>query len=231
MAGWTATRAPRAPRSPDRPSYRNSGWKCVVSSGNAVHGYSATRWRQSMAMPHGRSVGGPYSSWLKKFPMRPGELHEEDARRDDVRPAPERDPVVADEVDHRERARDEAAEDAEAAVRRQDDLQGVVGVQLPLVDDVVEPAADQRRDGDDDQPVADDRRVLAEAPRLADHELVRPEQADRVGDAVPVQGERPELRTDRSGSRSGPASSRSSRPSVRGDSRPAWPRRGPILPA
>ena len=24
-----------------------------------------------MAMPHGRSVGGPYSSWLKKFPQRP----------------------------------------------------------------------------------------------------------------------------------------------------------------
>ena len=24
-----------------------------------------------MAMPHGRSVGGPYSSWLKKFPRRP----------------------------------------------------------------------------------------------------------------------------------------------------------------
>ena len=24
-----------------------------------------------MVMPHGRSVGGPYSSWLKKLPQRP----------------------------------------------------------------------------------------------------------------------------------------------------------------
>ena len=36
-----------------------------------MHGYSTTRWAQSIAMPHGRLVGGPYSSWLKKFPRRP----------------------------------------------------------------------------------------------------------------------------------------------------------------
>ena len=52
-------------------SYRKSGWKPVVAGGYIVQGYGATRWAQSMVMPHGRSVGGPYSSWLKKLPQRP----------------------------------------------------------------------------------------------------------------------------------------------------------------
>ena len=60
-----------APIRPDTDSYRNNGWKCVVASGKSSHGYAATRWAQSIAIPHGNVVGGPYSSWLKKFPNRP----------------------------------------------------------------------------------------------------------------------------------------------------------------
>src|SRR4051794_19909744 len=60
----------RAPISPDSDSYRNSGWKRVVSNGNEAHGYASMRWTHSMGMPHGRVVGGPYSSWLKKLPQR-----------------------------------------------------------------------------------------------------------------------------------------------------------------
>ena len=41
-----------------------------------------TRWAQSIAMPHGRLVGGPYSSWLKKLPRRADRLHHEQAGRD-----------------------------------------------------------------------------------------------------------------------------------------------------
>ena len=59
----------------DRDSYRNSGWKCwpSVAFGSEPGGqaYWATRFLHWMAIPHGRFVGGPYSSWLKKFPSRP----------------------------------------------------------------------------------------------------------------------------------------------------------------
>ena len=45
-----------------------------------------SRWR----CPTAAFVGGPYSSWLKKLPSRPDGLHDEDARGDDVGPAPDR---------------------------------------------------------------------------------------------------------------------------------------------
>ena len=51
------------PRKPESDSYRNSGWKCSpsVAAGSEPggHAYSTTRWAQSIAMPHGRFVGGP----------------------------------------------------------------------------------------------------------------------------------------------------------------------------
>ena len=67
----------------------------------------------------------------------------------------------------RDGAGDDPAVDAEARVGRQDDLERVVLVQVPLVDDVVQPAADQRRDRDDDDPVVDEPGVEARggAPR------------------------------------------------------------------
>ena len=60
-----------APAIPDSDSYRNSGWKCVVSGYVTRSVYGATRWAASILIPHGRVVGGPYSSWLKKLPQRP----------------------------------------------------------------------------------------------------------------------------------------------------------------
>ena len=156
-------RSVTAPMIPLTDSYRNSGWKHVVSNGYVVHGYAMTRWSQSMAMPHGRFVGGPYSSWLKKFPQRPmacitkmpgamTSAHFQNdcfqsrriiARGDD----PGQDPAVH----------------AEARVRRHDDREQVVLVALPLVDDVVQPAADQGRDRDDDDPVVDEPGIQARA--------------------------------------------------------------------
>ncbi len=59
-----------APRTPEIDSYRNSGWKRVVSNGYAAQDRSWTRYWHSIGMPHGRVVGEPYSSWLKKFPHR-----------------------------------------------------------------------------------------------------------------------------------------------------------------
>src|SRR5690349_8664404 len=70
-------------------------------------------------------------------------------------------------------------------------------VDLPLVDDVVRAAADQRRDRDDDQGVADDRLVLAATAGLADEHEIDEGQADRVADAIPVDRERPDGEGDR----------------------------------
>ena len=52
----------------------------------------STRWAQPIAMPHGRLVGGPYSSWLKKLPQRampcansaPGTSESAESRNGDV---------------------------------------------------------------------------------------------------------------------------------------------------
>ena len=69
-------------------------------------------------------------------------------------------------------------------------LSGSSGVQLPLVDDVVQPPADQRRDGDDDDAVAGDVLVLAGAPGEPDQQQVGGRQPDRVAQAVPADAER-----------------------------------------
>ena len=80
----------------------------------------------------------------------------------------------------RDRARDDPAVDAEARVGRQEDLDRVVLVELvPLVDDVVRAAADQRGDGDDDDPVAEDVGVLAGTLREPDQQEVGRSQAER----------------------------------------------------
>ena len=103
---------------------------------------------------------------------------------------------AAGDVPRGDRAGDDPAVDAEAGVRRQDDLEQVVLVQLPLVDDVVQPAADQRGDGDDDDPVVDEPGVEAPPARLArDHE-VGERDPDGVADAVPVDRDGSEVEGD-----------------------------------
>ncbi len=92
---------------------------------------------------------------------------------------------------------DDPAVDAEARIGRQDDLERVVLVERPLVDDVVEPAADQRGDRDDDHAVADEVGVLARALREPDEQQVRGGEPDRVADPVPEHGEWPDLERDR----------------------------------
>ena len=106
-------------------------------------------------------------------------------------------PPAAGIPPRREDAGDDAAVDAQPRVRRQDDRDRIVGVQLPLVDDVVQPATDQRRDGHDDDPVADHIRVLAGEAREADEHEVRDGEADRVHQPVPADAERAELERDR----------------------------------
>ena len=115
--------------------------------------------------------------------------------RHDVGPAQERDLLVAGVQEGRDRPGDDPAVDAEPGVRRQEDpLDVVVLVQrVPLVDDVVRPAADQRRDRDDDHPVDEDLLVLAGAPGEPDHDEVGRGEADRVADPVPADGQRAEL--------------------------------------
>ena len=107
-------------------------------------------------MPHGRVVGGPYSSWLKKLPSRPVAC---------ITKIPGATMSAQRQTETRwRRARTSTAiapvtkppKMPEPAVRRQEDLDRVGGVELPLVDDVVQPAADERGDRDDDQRVADD---------------------------------------------------------------------------
>ena len=124
-------------------------------------------------------------------------LHHEQGRCHDVRPPSERHAPSARVPPGRQRAGDDATVHAETRVRRQDDRDRVVGVQVPLVDDVVEPAADQRRDGDDDDPVARDVLVLARAPRQPDEQEVDRGEADRVAEAVPADAERADGERDR----------------------------------
>ena len=93
----------------------------------------------------------------------------------------------------------DAAVDTEPRIGRKDDLDRVVGVEMPLVDDVVQPAADQGRDGHDDDAVTDDVGVLAGDPREADHQEVRGGQADGVAEPVPADVQRAEGERDRIG--------------------------------
>jgi len=73
---------------------------------------------------------------------------------------------------------------------REDRGDEVVAVQGPLVDDVVQAAADERRDCDDDQGVPDDLGVLAAAPRLVDEDEVDGREANGVSlaAAIPLEG-------------------------------------------
>ena len=71
---------------------------------------------------------------------------------------------------------------------------GIVLVQrVPLVDDVVGPATDERRDGHDDHPVAEDLDILARTLREPGHDEVRRGQTDRIADAIPADGQWAEL--------------------------------------
>ena len=67
------SRTGRSPRSRPRSTRTGTaaGSGCRPASCRAAgRPTSAVRWAQSMAIPQGRSVGGPYSSWLKKLPQR-----------------------------------------------------------------------------------------------------------------------------------------------------------------
>ena len=189
-----------APSAPESDSYRKSGWKRVEVSGQGAapgsRGRAAIRWAQSIGIPHGSVVGEPYSSWLKKLPQRamacivnrPGAMMSAQRRNGAACSARTGTPRSS---------RCDPAVDAEPRVRRQEDLDRVVLVERPLVDDVVQPTADQRRDRDDDHPVAEDVGVLAGPPRQPDHDQVGGGQPERIADAVPVDGQRPELDGDR----------------------------------
>ena len=125
-------------------------------------------------------------------------LHDEEARGHDVRPAQERCTLVAAVQEGRDRPGDDPAVDAQAGVGRQEDLDRVVLVErVPLVDDVVGAAADQCGDGHDDDPVPEQVGVLASPPGEADQHEVDDSQAHGVADAVPADGQRPELERDR----------------------------------
>ncbi len=129
-------------------------------------------------------------------PARDG-LHHEQAGRDDVRPTQERHALVARIQEGGHGPGRDPAVHAQPGVRRQEDLDRVVLVQRPLVDDVVQPAADQRGDGDDDHPVAEDVGILPGPSRETNHDQVGGRKPDRVADAVPVNGQRPQLDGDR----------------------------------
>ena len=129
-------------------------------------------------------------------PARDG-LHHEQPRRHDVGPAQERDTLVAGVQECGDGPRDDPAIHAEPGVRRQEDLDQVVLVERPLVDDVIGAAADERRDRDDDDPVGQDLGVLAGPPREPDHDQVGRGETQRVADPVPVDRDRAELDRDR----------------------------------
>ena len=161
-----------------------------------------------MAMPHGASVGGPYSSWLKKLPQRampwaksvPGMTVSRPRLNRDLLPA-----GVQDDPDGRTENAAEHAQPAEAdrAARSdgQDRAQRVLAVDLvPLVDHVVEPATDERQDEDDDERVPDVLALQAAPLRLELGEVQQDAEADDVADAVP--GDR---RLDRAGTGQGQA--------------------------
>ncbi len=128
-------------------------------------------------------------------PARDG-LHEEQGGRDDVGPAPERQVVPARVPDQREQSGHDPAVDAKAGVRGQEDLDRVARVERPLVDHVVQPAADQRRDRHDDHPVADDIGILAGPFRETGDQEVRGGKTDGIADAVPADRDRADLEGD-----------------------------------
>ena len=133
---------------------------------------------------------------VEEIPPARDRLHREQGRRDDVRPAPERHALPARvEDDGHEPSRDPAV-DAQPGKGRQDDLDQVVLVELPLVDDVVGATTDECGHRDDDQPIADDLGILAGTVRQPDQDLIRRQQAQGIPQPVPIDGQWPELQED-----------------------------------
>ena len=126
----------------------------------------------------------------------PDRLHQEQARRNDVRPDTQRMPLPADIGNAGKRSGQQAPIDAEARVGRQDDGKQIALVELPLVDDVVEPPTDKRSDGDNQHAVEDQLRILPTEARLATEEPVRGPKADGICDSVPMHGKRADLDGD-----------------------------------
>ena len=116
----------------------------------------------------------------------PNDLGDEDAGRDDVGPAPERDAVVADQPDHRDQAGEQAPVYAQPAVRRQEDLGQMVLVVGPLIDHVVGPPADQRGDRNHDQGVRDYVGPLTTFPRQIEGEPRGGNDRRDVANAIPA---------------------------------------------
>jgi hypothetical protein len=116
-----------------------------------------------------------------------------------VHPGPHRLALVADPEDADDRAGDEPAEHPEARVGGQGDADEVALVEVPAVDDVVEPTADEGGDGHHDHPVGDERRVEALAARLVGEDEIDRDEPEGVADPVPVDGDRAELDEDRVG--------------------------------
>ncbi len=190
-----------APTAPEMDSYRNSGWKWV-STGVVPSGGQAQSGGPVDALdrdPPGEIGRGPVELLVEEVAPAGHRLHHEEAGRDAVGPGQEGLALPAHvDVGHDE-AGDDPAVDAQAAVGRQDDRGQVVLVAVPLVDDVVEAAADQSRDGDDDHAVDQEAGVQPAAARLAldDHE--RRGEPEGVHDPVPVDGEGAERERDRIG--------------------------------
>ena len=83
------------------------------------------------------------------------------------------------------------------AVRWQDRPDRILAVdRAPLVDDVVEPSADQREGADQQQRVPDVVRVVAASRGLALGDEQHHRERDDVADAVPTDADRPELDQD-----------------------------------
>ncbi len=120
-------------------------------------------------------------------------LHREHGRRSDVGPRPELEVLVAGVEIEGDDPGDQPAVGAEARVGRQDDPEWIVLVEGPLVDDVVQAAADQRRAGHDDHPVGDHGLRQPAPASLRNDDPVAHRETDRVADAVPVDRDGAEL--------------------------------------
>jgi hypothetical protein len=92
---------------------------------------------------------------------------------------------------------DDPAVDPQPRIRRQDDPEEVVLVELPLVDHVVEATADQRREGDDNDLRAEDAGIEPAPSSFPGDDPVGDRKSDCIGDAVPADLERSNRESDR----------------------------------
>ena len=127
-----------APSSPDSDSYRNSGWKSVVSNGNVVARVGGDPMGAVDRDPPRQRRRRAVQLLVEEVAPAGDGLHHEQPRRHDVGPAQERDTLAARVQERRDRPQRDPAVDAETRVRRQEDLDRVVLVERPLVDDVVQ---------------------------------------------------------------------------------------------